>query len=579
MCCARSAEIRPVARAWRGPSRLLPAAFMLRTVTRKAKFANSARCFATAAETVERDVVIVGGGPAGLALASALARSKVVQNNLSVTLVEAGDLQKVRDWRQEPGNFSNRVSSITNSSKAFLEDIGAWDFVEQARTCPIAEMQVWDGLSNARITFSASELPLGSVDELSRLTENLNLQRGLLRHLSQYPEVQLLDKVKVQSIVREDREENAWPIVHLSNGQAIRARLLVGADGLNSPVRTYAGIQSYGWAYDTQGIVATLFHAPRSSFQGPNTVAYQRFLPTGPIAFLPLSETASTLVWSTKPHLANVLKATSPEIFARMVNAAFRLPMLSLRYLHDRLLESPAMSVEEFGEELAFRERSDAIDTRSAFSSLAAVGDAAGGIPPEDADLVPPLVTGIQPGTVASFPLRFSHAEAYVGEGPGSRTVLVGDAAHTIHPLAGQGLNLGLADVESLTKCIEDALLSGGDVGSYTSLLPYARARYLDNHKMLSACDKLHKLYSATAGPIVWARTVGLEVLNELDTIKAALMMTAGSERARQPGQVGWELAAKGVETFAKNVNGARELAGSVKDLVGAGVRQLLQRR
>ena len=81
--------------------------------------------------------------------------------------------------------------------------------------------------------------------------------------------------------------------------------------------------------------------------------------------------------------------------------------------------------------------------------------------------MVPPLVTGIQPGTVASFPLRFSHAEAYIGEGAGARTALVGDAAHTIHPLAGQGLNLGLADAEALMKCIEAALLSGGDVGEW----------------------------------------------------------------------------------------------------------------
>ena len=86
---------------------------------------------------------------------------------------------------------------------------------------------MWDGVSDARITFSASELPMGSVTELSRLTENLNLQRGLLRHLSRFPEVQLLDKVKVQSIIREEREENAWPLVHLSDGRVIRTRLLV----------------------------------------------------------------------------------------------------------------------------------------------------------------------------------------------------------------------------------------------------------------------------------------------------------------------------------------------------------------
>lgn len=149
-----------------------------------------------------------------------------------------------------------------------------------------------------------------------------------------------------------------------------------------------------------------------------------------------------------------------------MINAAFRLPNISLRYLHDRILEDQAMSVEQFTEELAFRERSDTINTRSAYSSLSPVRDGADGIPPDDVDMVPPLVTGIQPGTVASFPLRFSHTEAYVGEGAGARTVLVGDAAHTIHPLAGQGLNLGLADAEALKGCIEDALLSGGDVGA-----------------------------------------------------------------------------------------------------------------
>lgn len=248
----------------------------------------------------------------------------------------------------------------------------------------------------------------------------------------------------------------------------------VGADGFNSPVRKFAGIESYGWAYDTQGIVATLFHAPRSPLQGPNTVAYQRFLPTGPIAFLPLSETASTLVWSTKPHLANALKATDPRILVGMINAAFRLPDISLRYLYTRILESQAegstLTEAEFREEVAFRERSDSIDSHSAFSSLATTGDP--GVPPPDVDLVPPLIHDIQPGTVASFPLRFSHAESYVGEGAGARTVLVGDAAHTIHPLAGQGLNLGLGDAEALTKCIEDALMVGGDIGKSLSLTP-----------------------------------------------------------------------------------------------------------
>jgi ubiquinone biosynthesis monooxygenase Coq6 len=109
--------------------------------------------------------------------------------------------------------------------------------------------------------------------------------------------------------------------------------------------------------------------------------------------------------------------------------------------------------------------------------------------------------------------------------------------------------------------------------------MPYTRDRYVENHKMLAVTDKLHKLYSMTAEPAVWARSVGLEVLNELDTIKAALMMSAGSERSRDASQVGWELAAKSVEAFARNTDGLRHLGKTVQDLVGAGLRQLSQRR
>jgi len=151
-----------------------------------------------------------------------------------------------------------------------------------------------------------------------------------------------------------------------------------------------------------------------------------------------------------------------------MVNAAFRLPQVSLQYLYNRICEAQAAGVpltaQQIQEEIAWREKSHGIDQHSALSS-SIVGSVAVGIPPRDSELVPPLVTSIQAGSVASFPLRFNHTESYLGEGMGARTVLVGDAAHTIHPLAGQGLNLGLGDVECLAKCIETAILQGSDVG------------------------------------------------------------------------------------------------------------------
>ena len=243
----------------------------------------------------------------------------------------------------------------------------------------------------------------------------------------------------------------------------VLTRFQVGADGPNSPVRAFAGITTHGWAYDTHAIVATLSHAPRGAFQPPNTIAYQRFLPTGPIAFLPLSPTESSMVWSTKPALAAALKSLDPSVLVNFINAAFRLPEVSIRYLHDLLLSRKAFTSDEVREEILWRERSHNIPATSAYSSALATREV--GIPPEDAGSLPPLVASIQPGTVASFPLRYSHADTYIGDG--GRTVLVGDAAHTVHPLAGQGLNAGLADVQVLAQTIEMTLLQGGDVGVY----------------------------------------------------------------------------------------------------------------
>ncbi|KAF8647752.1 hypothetical protein AX16_006587 [Volvariella volvacea WC 439] len=540
------------------------------------------------------DVVIVGGGPAGLALASALGSSQIVKDNLKVVLVEGGDLSKIKNW--SPSSYSNRVSSLTSASQAFLQDIGAWDHVELARTAPVEEMQIWDGITDARITFSAGELNLPNPQlGMARLTENLNLQRGLLRHIEGLSNIELVDKTRVQCIERDEDRGN-WPLVFLDNQRVLRPRLLIGADGFNSPVRSYARIPSFGWSYDTQAIVATLVHPPRGAFEPPNTVAYQRFLPTGPIAFLPLSPTVSSLVWSTRPALASAVLASEPGVLASMINAAFRLPDISLRYLHNRILDAHAkgtpITPSEIHEEILWREQSHAIDTHSAYASAARLTATEGGelslttqsgIPPTDSECLPPLVTSIQPGTMASFPLRYNHTESYIGEGHGARTVLVGDAAHTIHPLAGQGLNLGLADVECLARTIETAVSQGSDIGSYTALLPYSSERYFKNHTMMSAIDKLHKIYTTTAEPIVWARSVGVEVLNELDTIKAAVMLSAGAQpstgqqQSSRPDAGLWQLAAKGVEG-AVALNQAVGIAKQgIMGLVGVGLESLLK--
>lgn len=150
-------------------------------------------------------------------------------------------------------------------------------------------MQVWDGLSKARIHLDAREVASKTgqrVQSMSTMTEILNLQRGLLNAISDSGhKIEIQDRTKVQSIEKQSAESGEWPIVHLDTGKQLRPRLLVGADGPNSPVRKYAGIETTGWMYGSQGVVATMNVTP---FLDENETAWQRFLPTGPIALLPV---------------------------------------------------------------------------------------------------------------------------------------------------------------------------------------------------------------------------------------------------------------------------------------------------
>jgi ubiquinone biosynthesis monooxygenase Coq6 len=238
------------------------------------------------------------------------------------------------------------------------------------------------------------------------------------------------------------------------------------------------------------------------------------------------------MVWSTTPELAQALLDAGEGVLSLMINAAFRLPDVSMRHLHRYILERwEASSVKkdcvgrkEIEREVRWREQCDGIAPESPLTSFSLENEEEG-IPSTDVGMYPPLVRSIQPQSAASFPLRMNHADAYVG----TRTALVGDAAHTVHPLAGQGLNLGIADAEALARTIGCATLLGADIGSDVALEGYPRDRYLANHGMLSGVDKLSKLYGTRTGPVVWLRSVGLEVVNEWTGVKEAFMGVAGA--------------------------------------------------
>ncbi|KAG0213508.1 putative ubiquinone biosynthesis monooxygenase [Mortierella sp. NVP41] len=505
--------------------------------------------------TEEYDVVIVGGGIAGSALACALASGKA-SSTLKIALIEAFDLSNHIKWAPRPDQYSNRVSSLTPKSVAFLKKIGVWSEMDHSRVAACEGMQVWDGVSGARITFDAANVdgvqssflhqvfsgtapssvtPPASASNhevhddnkeaspLAWMTENLHVQYGLQKqlmgHQARGVKLDVFEKTKVQGIT-VDQGESAqlpqadWPAVQLDNGKTLVTRLLIGADGVNSPVRSFAKIESLGWDYSQFGLVATLQIDPSTSTapgQGKG-IAWQRFLPTGPVAMLPLNNGYASLVWSTTPKIAQDLKKLPARDFCALVNAAFSASPAELEYLYKNI-GPDGQPLVDFQKEIEWR--TSVHDQEEAAKNIVR-GSSQG-------DAKPPRVVDVQENTRAPFPLRMRNSSSYVED----RVVLVGDAAHTVHPLAGQGLNQGLADVECLARVIEQSLLSGSDIGNIHSLTQYSSERFLPNLAMLGTVDKLSKLYNTDFGPVVWARSLGLTAVDKMGPIKTEIMRFA----------------------------------------------------
>lgn len=421
-------------------------------------------------------------------------------SHLKLALIESQDLNPARAWQLLSDSFCNRASSLTPNSVFFLSRIGVWPHVDASRVQPYHHMCVWDGLdSSSAISFSSAASPIAT------MTENPNLQRALLQRLAELAPFSIFDSTKVAAIEdgpskspEEVLDLSSYPSITLSSGKKIMARLLVGADGVSSRVRTYAGIPTRGWDYERHGLVATLRLADSAHHPSSHAlaVAYQRFLPSGPIALLAMPGNYTTLVWSTTPEKAAKLKSLASGDFVAMVNAAFRLGNVDLEYMSR--LDSG------HGAELAWR------------TSVTGVK--------ENEAQMPRIVQSVQEGSTASFPLRYRQADSYVS----SRVALVGDAAHTVHPLAGQGLNMGLTDVQSLAKTIEYTVKHGGDIGDEIYLERYNREMWMQNNRMLGVTDKLHKLYGVGWGPLVGIRSMGLKMVDQMDPVKDWLMKQAG---------------------------------------------------
>lgn len=458
------------------------------------------------------DVLIVGGGPAGLTLATAIKTSPVL-SGFKTTLIDSQNLtDRVGDFYDNPpSEYTNRVVSLTPTSKKYLTETLKVPLMND-RIQSYDGLYVIDGITDSKLALDH--------DSMLSMIEILNIQASLLHRLNHLnlskDSFEIKEEVKVTSIESSIKgDPKSWPIVTLSNGEQYKARLLVGADGFNSPVKKFSGITTRGWQYDTFGLVATLKLNPLSPFA--KLRGWQRFLKTGPIAHLPMPGDNATLVWSSKgDKLSQLLLQLDPKVFSSLVNAAFILDDADLDYYYKVLGETPndPATNETVIEDINGRINQvwDALKDDSLID-----------------EYYPPQVVDIVDKTRARFPLKLSHADSYCSD----RIALVGDAAHTTHPLAGQGLNMGQHDVEELTKALEKGALRGLDIGSMLCLEPFWAESYPFNNVRLGMADKLHKIYGTDFAPVVQLRSLGLNLIDNLGPVKNLLIdtLTAGGAK------------------------------------------------
>jgi 2-octaprenyl-6-methoxyphenol hydroxylase len=385
------------------------------------------------------DVIILGGGLVGLALASALDSS-----GLSAILVDPAD----PDLRLD-ASFDGRTSAVSSSSMRMLTATGVADHFP-VTGCPILKIQVADGLDPGGLAFEPGE----DDEPLGWMHENRHLRAALRARAETGKNLWLLWKSRVADVDRGEHQV----VVSLDDGRKLCAPLLVGAEGRNSPSREAAGIRMARWRYNHSAIVSVLNHERRH-----DNVAYEIFYPGGPFALLPMTDAGkshrSAIVWSVQKDDAPGLLSLSDEDFAAEAKAAMG------GFLGKVSLSAPR----------------------------------------------------------STYPLGFHHAAQITAP----RLALVGDSAHAIHPIAGQGLNLGFRDAAALAQVLVEGARLGLDLGDRQLLDRYQRWRSLDSLMVAMATDSLTRIYGVPGRTASAVRRFGMGLIDRIAPIKNRLMNEA----------------------------------------------------
>ena len=383
------------------------------------------------------DVVIVGGGMVGAAVACSLGDS-----SLSVAVIESALPEDFETT--QPHDL--RVSALSIASKNILETVGAWTGIENRRLCPFRRMRVWETAGDTEFNSDAIEHPA-----LGYIVENRITQLALLERLKTFNNIQLISPANIKKIrysLGQDSE------VELEDQRILTAKVLVAADGGQSKVRQSVGIGVTSWDYKQHALVIYI-----STAYEQQDITWQRFVPSGPQAFLPLSGKFGSIVWYNTPDEVTRLKS---------------LPYAALKTELITAFPDCLGQVEE--------------------------------------------VLG-----VASFPLKRQHAQSYAKPG----VVLVGDAAHMINPLAGQGVNIGLLDAAALGEVLIEASKKGENISDISVLKRYEKLRRNENLKMMTVMDVFYQVFSNDVLPLKFIRNLGLGLAERVLPAKNKVMRAA----------------------------------------------------
>ncbi|PWA71627.1 FAD/NAD(P)-binding oxidoreductase family protein [Artemisia annua] len=427
----------------------------------------------------QHDIAIVGGGMVGMALACSLA-SMPLTKHLSIAIIDSNPALLNGPSINKDDPPDPRVSTVTPATISLFKDIGAWEYVEQHRHAYFDRMQVWDYTGFGYTRYNARD---ADKDVLGCVVENKVLHKSLLSSLQDKDIKKTIYSSRLSSMslpTRSSVSETGASAskslanlakLELSDGTNLYAKLVVGSDGSKSRVRELAGIKTTGWNYSQSAVICTVEH-PAENF-----CAWQRFLPAGPIALLPIGDNYSNIVWTMSPKDASNHKIMNEADFVKAVNHA-----LDSGY-------GPRPDSRVFGG-----------DVISSFFRPNVTSSVNEGFEP------PPKVVKLASDKMA-FPLSLMHANQYASK----CVVLIGDAAHTVHPLAGQGVNMGYGDVTLLKK--------------------YEIDRKTANIAMMAVLDGFQKAYSVDFGPLNILRAAAFNGANVFAPLKRNIISYASGER------------------------------------------------